>query len=149
MNNMNVTAEAVQTTNVSQPKHKWLAKGSRFAKKAVLTATVMSSMAAMCTTQAFAATGVVDTSNFITTACTVLKSVICLIGGGVGGLYAGLTHTHRYATGSSGLPAVLLYIGENSMTCFINIIIALVITAIVTAIVTWALSIKFEKKENA
>lgn len=60
MNNMNVTAEAVQTTNVSQPKHKWLAKGSRFAKKAVLTATVMSSMAAMCTTQAFAATGVVD-----------------------------------------------------------------------------------------
>ena len=31
-----------------------------------------------------AATGVVDTSNFITTACTVLKSVICLIGGGVG-----------------------------------------------------------------
>lgn len=84
MNNMNVTAEAVQTTNVSQPKHKWLAKGSRFAKKAVLTATVMSSMAAMCTTQAFAATGVVDTSNFITTACTVLKSVICLIGGGVG-----------------------------------------------------------------
>ena len=84
MNNMNVTAEAVQTTNVSQPKHKWLAKSSRFAKKAVLTATVMSSMAAMCTTQAFAATGVVDTSNFITTACTVLKSVICLIGGGVG-----------------------------------------------------------------
>ena len=75
--------------------------------------------------------------------------IAAMIGGGVGGLYAGLTHTHRYATGSSGLPAVLLYIGENSMTCFINIIIALVITAIVTAIVTWALSIKFEKKENA
>ena len=75
--------------------------------------------------------------------------IAAMIGGGVGGLYAGLTHTHRYATGSSGLPAVLLYIGENSMTCFINIIIALVITAIVTAIVTWVLSIKFEKKENA
>lgn len=67
----------------------------------------------------------------------------------VGGLYAGLTHTHRYATGSSGLPAVLLYIGENSMTCFINIIIALAITVAVTAAVTWALSLKFEAKENA
>ena len=44
---------------------------------------------------------------------------------------------------------LILYIGENSMTCFINIIIALVITAVVTAVVTWALSLKFEKKENA
>ncbi|MBR1443932.1 MAG: conjugal transfer protein [Firmicutes bacterium] len=42
-------------------------------------------MASTCATQAFAAgTGEVDTSSFITTACTVLKSVICLIGGGVG-----------------------------------------------------------------
>ena len=72
---------AVENT---KSKHKWLAKGSRFAKKAILTATVMSSMAAMCTTQAFAATGEVDTSSFISTACTVLKSVICLIGAGVG-----------------------------------------------------------------
>lgn len=53
-------------------------------KEAILTATVMSSMEAMCTTQAFATTGEVDTSSFISTACTVLKSVICLIGGGVG-----------------------------------------------------------------
>ena len=74
--------------------------------------------------------------------------IAAMIGGGVGGLYAGLTHTHRYATGSSGLPAVLLYIGENSMTCFINIIIALVITAIVTAILTWVLSMKFEDKKE-
>ena len=44
----------------------------------------MSAMAAMCTTQAFAATGAVDTGSFISTACTVLKSVICLIGAGVG-----------------------------------------------------------------
>ena len=44
---------------------------------------------------------------------------------------------------------LILYIGENSMTCCINIIIALVITAVVTAVVTWALSLKFEKKENA
>ena len=74
--------------------------------------------------------------------------IAAMIGGGCGGLYAGLTHTHRFATGSSGLPAVLLYIGDNSMTCFINIIIALVISAVVTAAVTWVLSMKFEKKEG-
>ena len=83
MENENVmavdTVEAVQ-----KPKHKWLTKGSRFAKKAVLAATVFSTMATTCGIQAFAATGVVDTSSFISTACTVLKSVICLIGGGVG-----------------------------------------------------------------
>jgi len=34
--------------------------------------------------QVSAAGGAVDATNFITTACTVLKSVIILIGGGVG-----------------------------------------------------------------
>ena len=37
-----------------------------------------------CAAHAFAATGAVNTSSFITTSCTVLQSVICLIGGGVG-----------------------------------------------------------------
>ena len=82
MENVNVmTAVSDTAVENTKSKHKWLAKGSRFAKKAILTATVM---AAMCTTQAFAATGEVDTSSFISTACTVLKSVICLIGAGVG-----------------------------------------------------------------
>lgn len=75
--------------------------------------------------------------------------VAAMIGGGCGGLYAGLTHTHRFATGSSGLPAVLLYIGDNTMQYFYNIIIALVITAVVTAIVTYVLSLKFEKAPAA
>lgn len=73
--------------------------------------------------------------------------IAAMIGGGLGGLYAGLTHTHRFATGSSGLPAVLLYIGDDTMTFFYNILIALVITVISTAIITYALSLKFEKKE--
>lgn len=50
-------------------------------------ATIAGVMAMTGGMQAFAegeATGAVDTSSFITTACTVLKSVICLIGGGVG-----------------------------------------------------------------
>lgn len=71
-----------------------------------------------------------------------------MIGGACGGLFAGLTHTHRFATGSSGIPAVFLYIGDNTMQYFINIIIALIITAVVTAIVTFVLSLKFEGKEE-
>ena len=74
--------------------------------------------------------------------------VAAMIGGGCGGLFAGLTHTHRFATGSSGLPAILLYIGDDSLECFINIIIALVITVIVTALITYVLSFKFEGKED-
>lgn len=75
--------------------------------------------------------------------------VAAMIGGGCGGLYAGLTQTHRFATGSSGLPAVLLYIGDNSMRCFYNILIALVISAVVSAIVTYVLSLKFETAGKA
>ena len=80
MENMNISA----VNTATEPKHKWLTKGSKIAKKAVLSLTTLCSMAAMCGTTAFAATGEVDTSSFISTACTVLKSVICLIGAGVG-----------------------------------------------------------------
>ena len=87
MENMNISAvadTAMETTASAQSKHKWLSKLTRGAKKATMFATVAAIMATTCATQAFAAgTGEVDTSSFITTACTVLKSVICLIGGGV------------------------------------------------------------------
>jgi hypothetical protein len=88
MNELNISAvdaTAMETaTTTSAPKHKWLAKGCKFAKKATLLATTAGVMMNTCATHAFAATGAVDTSSFITTACTVLQSVICLIGGGVG-----------------------------------------------------------------
>ncbi|MEY8335401.1 beta-glucoside-specific PTS transporter subunit IIABC [Lachnospiraceae bacterium 47-T17] len=71
--------------------------------------------------------------------------VSAMIGGGLGGLYAGVTHTHRFATGSSGIPAVLLYIGDDTMSFFWNIIISLLITAVSTAAITFILSLKFEK----
>lgn len=71
--------------------------------------------------------------------------ISAMIGGGLGGLYAGVTHTHRFATGSSGIPAVLLYIGDDTMSFFWNIIIALLITAVSTAIFTFIFSLKFEK----
>lgn len=74
--------------------------------------------------------------------------VATMIGGGFGGLYAGLTHTHRFATGSSGLPAILLYIGNNTMSYLINIIIAILISVVITGVLTYVLSFKFEKKTN-
>lgn len=85
MNELNISAvdaTAMETAaTASAPKHKWLSKLTRGAKKA----TMFGVMASTCVTQAFAAgTGAVDTSSFISTACTVLKSVICLIGAGVG-----------------------------------------------------------------
>lgn len=74
--------------------------------------------------------------------------IAAMIGGACGGLYAGLTQTHRFATGSSGLPAILLYIGDNSLTCFINIIIAIAIGVAVTAVLTLILSARFEGKDS-
>lgn len=70
--------------------------------------------------------------------------VAAMFGGAAGGLYAGLTHTHRFATGSSGLPAILLYIGNNSMTFLRNIVIALIISAVVSGVMTYLLSFKYE-----
>lgn len=74
--------------------------------------------------------------------------IAAMVGGASGGLYAGLTQTHRFATGSSGIPAVLLYIGDNTMTCFYNILVALLISIVVTAVLTLLLSLKFEGKED-
>lgn len=73
--------------------------------------------------------------------------ISAMIGGGLGGLYAGLANTHRFATGSSGLPAILLYIGDDTMRFFWNIVIALLISAASTAVLTYILSFKFEKEE--
>lgn len=82
-NTMAVTSD-VAVGEITKPKHKWLTKGSKLAKKATMFATIAGVMATTGAMQAFAATGEVDTGTFISTACTVLKSVICLIGGGIG-----------------------------------------------------------------
>lgn len=70
--------------------------------------------------------------------------IATMIGGGVGGLYAGLSGASRYATGSSGLPAIPLYIGEDISNLY-NILIAIAISAVTTAIATYLLSLKYEK----
>ncbi|MBO1307212.1 PTS glucose transporter subunit IIA [Enterococcus sp. 669A] len=73
--------------------------------------------------------------------------IAAMIGGGSGGLFAGLTNTHRFATGSSGIPAILLYIGDDTMRFFWNIVIALIISVVVTGALTYVLSFKFENDE--
>ena len=74
--------------------------------------------------------------------------VAAMIGGAAGGLYAGLTHTHRFATGSGGLPAILLYIGDDTLQYMINIIIAMVIGCAITAALTFFLSLRYEGKDE-
>lgn len=74
--------------------------------------------------------------------------VAAMIGGACGGLYAGLTQTHRFATGSGGLPAVLLYIGDGTMQHLINIIIAMVIASAISAVLTFILYGRFEGKDD-
>ncbi|EIB6518852.1 TPA: PTS glucose transporter subunit IIA [Enterococcus faecalis] len=74
--------------------------------------------------------------------------IATMIGGGLGGLYAGLSGASRFATGSSGLPAIPLYIGED-ISNLVNILIAIVITMITTAVATYLLSIRFEKNEES
>lgn len=69
--------------------------------------------------------------------------IACMTGVACGGLYAGITDVYRYAVGSSGLPALPLYLGENLWNIF-NILIALLISVIVTAILTYILSLKYE-----
>ncbi|MCD7095492.1 beta-glucoside-specific PTS transporter subunit IIABC [Klebsiella quasipneumoniae subsp. quasipneumoniae] len=69
--------------------------------------------------------------------------IACMTGAACGGLYAGITDVYRYAVGSSGLPVLPLYLGENLWNIF-NILIALLISVIVTAILTYILSLKYE-----
>ncbi|WP_265457001.1 beta-glucoside-specific PTS transporter subunit IIABC [Enterococcus sp. HY326] len=73
------------------------------------------------------------------------------IGGALGGLFAGITGTRRFATGSSGLPAIVMYIGDDTMRFFYQILISVTITIVVTAVVTVVLFKKYEKDsvENA
>lgn len=61
-----------------------ITKGCKFTKKTIAVMTTVAVMCCVCCMSAFAASGVVDTTDFISKASTVLKSLICLIGAGVG-----------------------------------------------------------------
>lgn len=89
MNELNISAvdaTAMETaTTTSAPKHKWLSKLTRGAKKATMFCTVAGIMASTCATQAFCSRHRRGRYLvlYIYRLHPSLKSVICLIGGGV------------------------------------------------------------------
>lgn len=59
-----------------------------------------------------------------------------VIGGGVAGLFAGLTHLHTYSSTTAGLLALPVYIGGDGFGNVINAVITIIISMVVTAIAT-------------
>ena len=59
-----------------------------------------------------------------------------MIGGGVAGLYAGITGIHTYSSTTAGLLALPVYIGGSGFGNVINAAITIVISMIVTAVAT-------------
>lgn len=62
-----------------------------------------------------------------------------MVGGGVGGLYLGITGVGRYASGSPGLLVLPAYIGGEGMSNFYNACIGTVIAIVVSFVVTFVL----------
>lgn len=73
-----------------------------------------------------------------------LIAAIC--GGAAGGLYAGIMQVRRFATGHSGIPALPMYIGDDTLYNLIHISIALVIAIGVAVAVTVVLAPRYEKR---
>ena len=72
--------------------------------------------------------------------------ISAMIGGGVGGLYLGITGVGRYASGSPGLLVLPAYIGGDSMTNFINACIGTVIAMVVSFVVCFVLYSVWQKQ---
>lgn len=62
--------------------------------------------------------------------------IAAMIGGGVSGLYAGLTGIRTYASSTAGIPALPVYVGGESIANLINAVLTIVISIVVTVIAT-------------
>lgn len=71
-----------------------------------------------------------------------------MIGGGVAGLYAGITGIHTFSSTTAGLLALPVYIGGDSIMNVVNAVITIVISIIVTAIATMILGFKDSAEEK-
>ena len=71
------------------------------------------------------------------------------IGGGVAGLYAGITHLHTYSSTTAGLLALPVYIGGDGFGNVINAVITIIISIVVTAIATFILGFDDPADEDA
>lgn len=71
-----------------------------------------------------------------------------MIGGGVAGLYAGITGIHTYSSTTAGLLALPVYIGGSGFGNVINAAITIVISMVVTAVATWVLGFDDPAEES-
>ncbi|PXV89160.1 PTS system beta-glucoside-specific IIA component (Glc family) /PTS system beta-glucoside-specific IIB component (Glc family) /PTS system beta-glucoside-specific IIC component (Glc family) [Lachnotalea glycerini] len=79
--------------------------------------------------------------------------IAVMIGGGIGGFYAGLMGVVRYTSGTPGLLSLPIFIGENPMN-IVHACIACIIGFIVTFVLTWMFGFEdpadseIDKQEN-
>jgi len=73
--------------------------------------------------------------------------IAVMIGGGVAGLYAGLTRLVRFSFGSPGFATLPVFIGEDPAN-FRNALITLAISFVITFSLTWVLGFEDEVEEN-
>lgn len=71
-----------------------------------------------------------------------------MIGGGVAGLYAGITGIHTYSSTTAGIFALPVYIGGDGFSNLMNAVITIVISIVVTAIATLVLGFKDPVEEE-
>lgn len=71
-----------------------------------------------------------------------------MIGGGVAGLYAGITGIHTYSSTTAGLLALPVYIGGSGFENVINAAITIVISMVVTAAATLVLGFEDPKEDQ-
>ena len=72
--------------------------------------------------------------------------IAAMVGGGVGGLYLGITGVGRYATGSPGLLVLPAYIGGDGMGNFVNACIGTAIAMVVSFVVCLVLYSVWDKR---
>lgn len=73
--------------------------------------------------------------------------IASMIGGGLGGLYAGLMGVKSWASSSPGLTALPVYLGGDGMWNFYHALIMVAISASVTFVITYVLAGKYEKQK--
>ena len=71
-----------------------------------------------------------------------------MIGGGVAGMYAGITGIHTYSSTTAGLLALPVYIGGSGFENVINAAITIVISMVVTAAATLVLGFEDPKEDQ-